>query len=91
MIGEEMSKFSIKGEIYVGKRKRNLDGPWRATIEEAIHALEAWMVKKGFEGNRIFRPFVAERVPKEIAPCGDSHGNWYREVPYDLSRLEGGR
>jgi len=65
--------------MYVtSKRGRDVDGPWKPTVEEAIVAFRDMLVKKGWLGELVFRSFVAERCPKETAPSGDNRGNYYK-------------
>jgi hypothetical protein len=75
-----MSKniFSIKTYQYPKGRRRDVDGPWKPTVQEAIDAYAEMLVKKELHTFLICQPFVAERTDKATAPAGDSKGNYYK-------------
>jgi hypothetical protein len=76
---KQLNKFSVKSTMYVtSNRGRDVDGPWKPTVDAAIASFGAMLAKKGWEDQLVFGAFVAERCPEEVAPSGDSKGNYYK-------------
>ena len=73
--------YSIKATVYTNGRKRELDGPWRSTVQFAVNAFAEQLQKAGLGNTILFRPFVAERCEAADAPMADTKGNYYRECP----------
>lgn len=86
-----MSKnvFSVKSTMYPNKRSKDVDGPWKPTVEEAVKAFAASLQKKGLESGAVYRVFVAERCPESTAPAKDSRGNSYKTHEMASAALSG--
>lgn len=76
--------FSVKSTLYPKGRAREVDGPWKPTVEEAVTAYVAKIKRQGLEQKLVFRPFLVERVEKDRAPCMDGKGNYYQGTEVDV-------
>lgn len=77
-----MSKntFSVKSRMYPTPHSngRDVDGPWKPTMDEAINAYVEVVVKKDLAKHLVCQPFMAERVDEKTAPAKDGRGNYYK-------------
>lgn len=78
-----MSKntFSVKATMYPKQRRKDIDGPWKPTIEDAVKAFAESLKKKDLDTSLVFRAFVAERCSEAEAPAQDNRGNYYKSNP----------
>ncbi len=67
-----MTKFRVSATLYKTGLISSIDGPWKSSPEEAVLAFKAKIVKQGLEEKGLFKPFIAERMPRETAPEADS-------------------
>ena len=73
------TKYSLKSHIYINDKRREIDGPWKDSVNEAIEAYNSMLTKKGLQDSPIFDPFIAESCDITVASCIDSHGKGYKQ------------
>lgn len=73
-------KFSIKTTMYPVGRARSVDGPWKATWEEAVTAFKAMLDKKGLAKFAVYSPFIAAECEEKDAGSGDGR-HYYNPMP----------
>ena len=64
-------RFQIKSTMYSKGRPRQVDGPWKASFEEALTAYAGRLRQRGMTESLIFHAFVAEEAPKDEAEASD--------------------
>ena len=76
-------KYSVKSTMWNNGRSKDVDGPWKPTVGEAIKAYTDMVEKKELTDRNISRSssFVAERVEDKDAGSKDSRG-----VPYNTDK-----
>lgn len=83
-----MAKFRVSATIYKtdkSPRTSVFDGPWKASPEEALDAFKAKLVKQGLDRKGLFKPFVAEQLPRGMAPEADSRYGYQRLSDQDAA------
>jgi len=75
------TKFAVKANVFTAKKRtKELNGPWKATPEEAIAAFGEKF--SGFVS--FFQVFVAETAPEETAPAADVRGVYYKTAKVEF-------
>lgn len=80
----ETITFSVKTTVYhttpSGRRvRRDFDGPWKKSPEEAVTAYLEKMKKQTTLANpRVCNAFLAETAPEATAPAKDNKGVCYK-------------
>lgn len=77
-----MSNFSVKSTIFhttkTGRRSRkDIDGPWAETQEEAVKAYVALLNNGKLKDPRVSSSFLAERADEKTAAARDNKGVYY--------------
>jgi len=71
--------YSVKATIRPYGRSKNIDGPWKPTVELAVDAFAEMLYKKEWNLCTVFYPFVAKRT--DTGGATDVRGISYDDMP----------